>query len=288
MHPRLLRTFLAIARHGNVTRAAAEVNLAQSSVSDQLQSLEGELGVSLFERTRAGLVLTPAGEALKPYAEEMLNLADDARAAVGRDGGAVTLGAPETIAAARLGPWLANFRADHPDIDIRVKIGGSGELLGKLAAGEIDIVFCFDTGQADERFVRRRIGEEPLVLISGPGVAAPSDLPGLSHLKFIATEQGCAYRHLFDKAFTDAGLDPPKPGAEVGSIGMIARLVANGAGFGLVPRLGATEAIERGEVRATAWPGPVDTAALAMIWRRRRVQPAALKALLATADQISR
>lgn len=288
MHPRLLRSFLAIARHGNVTRAGADVNLAQSSVSDQLQLLETELGVALFERTRAGLVLTPAGETLKPYAEEILALADEARAAIGQQGGGVTIGALETIAAARLGPWLADFRLAHPEIEIRVKVGGSGDLLRQLADAEIDVAFCFDTGQTDERFVRRRVADEPLVLITGPGMAAPNDLAGLSHLKFIATEPGCAYRHLFDKAFTDAGLAAPKPGAEVGSIGMIARLVANGAGAGLVPRLGATDAIERGEVSAIAWPGPVDTAALAMIWRRRRVQPAALKTLLDAAGQISR
>lgn len=53
MHPRLLRTFLAIARHGNVTRAAAEVHLAQSSVSDQLQTLEAELGAASSGRAPA-------------------------------------------------------------------------------------------------------------------------------------------------------------------------------------------------------------------------------------------
>lgn len=288
MHPRLLRTFLAIARHGNVTRAAAEVHLAQSSVSDQLQSLEAELGASLFERSRAGLVLTPAGEALRPYAEEMLALADEARAAIGAEPRTVTVGALETIAAARLGPWLGAFRAGHPDVEIRVRIGGSGDLLSSLARAEIDVAFCFDTGQADERFVKRRIAAEPMVLILGPDMAAPNDLAALGRLAFITTEPGCAYRHLFDKAFADAGLPAPRPGTVAGSIGMITSLVASGAGAGLVPRLGAAEAIARGEVRATAWPGPVDTAPLAMIWRRRRVQPAALKALLDAADQISR
>ncbi len=285
MHPRLLKTFLAIARHGNVTRAAADVHLAQSSVSDQLQTLEAELGAALFERNRGGLVLTSAGETLRPYAEEMLALADEARTAVGGTAATVTIGALETIATARLAPWLAAFRNDHPDIDIRVRIAGSGDLLRGLAEGQVDLAFCFDTGPADDRFVRRRIGDEAMVLILGPNVTAPDDLAALD---FVATERGCAYRHLFDRAFTDVGLEPPKPAAEVGSIGMIIRLVAGGTGAGLVPRIGAAEAIERGTVRALPWPGPADTAALAMVWRRRRVQPAALKALLDAAPQISR
>ncbi|MBN9527174.1 MAG: LysR family transcriptional regulator [Alphaproteobacteria bacterium] len=288
MHPRLLRTFLAIARHGNVTRAAAEVHLAQSSVSDQLQTLEAELGAALFQRTRAGLVLTPAGETLVPYAREMLDLADVARAAIRAQPGRLVVGTLETIAAARMGPWLAGFRASHPGIEIEVRIAGSGTLLEQLGQGEIDIAVCFDTGQADERFAMRRLGDEPLVLITAPDRTAPRDLAALAGADFVATERGCAYRHLFDKAFADAGLDAPKPAAEVGSISLIAALVTGGTGIGLVPRLGVAGAIERGEVRAAPWPGRVGAVSLSMLWRRRRVQPAALKALLDAAGQISR
>src|ERR1700737_3106991 len=66
MYPRLLRTFLAVARSRNITRAAQQIHLAQSSVSDQIQSLETELGTDLFTRSKLGLELTRAGEALMP------------------------------------------------------------------------------------------------------------------------------------------------------------------------------------------------------------------------------
>ncbi|MFG3757148.1 LysR family transcriptional regulator, partial [Klebsiella pneumoniae] len=97
MHPRFLKTFLAVVRTRNVTRAADELHLAQSSVSDQIQALEADLGAQLFVRTRQGLDLTPAGDALKVYAEDILALSDEARAAVASasalDGGTLTLGA---------------------------------------------------------------------------------------------------------------------------------------------------------------------------------------------------
>jgi len=96
LHPRLLKTFLAVARSRNVTHAAKEVHLAQSSVSDQIQSLEAELRTSLFARSRSGLRLTPAGETLKSYAQDILALADEGRAAVqataGQMAGSVTIG----------------------------------------------------------------------------------------------------------------------------------------------------------------------------------------------------
>lgn len=289
MHPRLLKTFLAVARTCNVTRAAAEVNLAQSSVSDQIQSLEAELGASLFTRSRQGLELTPAGEALKPYAEELLSLSDEARAAVdnaaGQTAGTLSIGALESIASARLPGWLANFGAIHPGIDIRLKIAGSGELLRRLGEGEIDVAFCFDRsgiGEPDERFARRTVSDEPLVLIAPPGDNRTDvDLVALAEKRFVATEAGCVYRSMIDRAFAEAGLGKPKLAAEAGSIDAIAGLVAAGAGFGLVPRLAVADALERGQVTELPWPGSVHSANLVMVWRRRRVQPPALKALLA-------
>ncbi|RAZ90343.1 LysR family transcriptional regulator [Mesorhizobium hawassense] len=297
MHPRLLTTFLAVARTRNVTRAAQEVNLAQSSVSDQIQALEAELGASLFTRSRQGLDLTPAGEALKPYAEDLLALADDARAAIDatRAGtaGSLSIGALETIAAARLAPWLAAFRAAHAGIDIKLRIAGSGELLRRLGEGEIDVAFCFErpadlevADAPDQRLMRRVVAHEPLALIAPPGDnRVDVDLAALAEKHFVATETGCVYRAMVDKAFAEAGLGKPGLAAEAGSIDAIAGLVAAGAGFGLVPRLAVAAAIDRGEVAELAWPGPVRSADIVMTWRRRRVQPPALKALLAAVDE---
>ncbi|QPC91928.1 LysR family transcriptional regulator [Mesorhizobium sp. INR15] len=292
MHPRLLKTFLAVARCRNITRAAEAVHLAQSSVSDQIQALEAELGTALFTRSRSGLDLTPAGQALRPYAEDILALADEARATVqatvGQAAGSLSIGALETIASARLAPWLARFQADHSGISTRLKVAGSGALLRLLEDGEIDAVFCFDSGGfitgADERLARRTLAAEPLVLVAAAGQGqAPDGLADLAAMRFVATEPGCVYRHLFDSAFTEAGLAAPKLAAEVGSIGAIAGLVAAGAGFALVPRLAVSEALERGEIIEMPWPGQARTAALTVIWRRRRVQPPALKLLLAAA-----
>lgn len=292
MRPRLLKTFLAVARCRNITRAAEEIHLAQSSVSDQIQTLETELGTALFTRSKQGLQLTPAGATLKSYAQDILMLAEEARAAVdvaaGHAAGAVTIGALETIASAKLAQWLPDFQTFHPDINLRLKVAGSGDLLGKLEDGDIDVAFCFDRDgfeKADERLARRTLSAEPLILVVPPGEAAMrGDLSALGDMRFVVTEAGCIYRHLFDEAFAEAGIASPRFAAEVGSIGTIARLVAAGAGLGLVPRLAVVEALDRGEVIEMPWPGPVKTASLAMIWRRRRVQPPALKLLLAAAS----
>lgn len=287
MHPRILKTFLTVARSKSFTRAAQEVHLAQSSVSDQMQSLEVELGAVLFARSKQGLALTQAGETLVSYAEGILALADEARGAVaaaaGHEAGLVTIGALETVAAIKLPEWLTAFQLGHPDVSLQLKVVGSGDLLRKLDTGEIDLAFCFDQGGFDERFVKSAIATEPLIFAMHPQtkiMAGGLDLAGLASMAFLATEVGCAYRAMFDKAFANAGIPAPKPSVEVGSIGAIIRLVAAGAGIALVPRLAAAEALDRGEISELSWPGSDQTVTLVMIWRRRRVQPPALRSLL--------
>jgi len=237
-----------------------------------------------------GLELTQAGEVLKPYAEEILALMDEARAAVeataGQAAGPLTIGALETIASAKMPRWLSAFRGDHPNITLQLKIAGSGDLLHKLEGGDIDIAFCFDKGDLDKRFFKRVVSAEPLVLVASPDeqpVLIADDLGALAAKNFVATEAGCVYRHLFDKTFAEAGIVAPQLAAEVDSIRTIARLVAAGTGLALVPRLAVVDALDHGDLIEMPWPGPVQTVSLVAIWRRRRVQPLALKQLLAVA-----
>jgi DNA-binding transcriptional LysR family regulator len=288
MRPSLLKTFLAVADTRNITRAAEQVNLAQSSVSDQIQQLEAELSAALFTRSRTGLELTAAGEMLKPYAREILGLMEEAQSAVmhaaGQASEIMRIGALETIASITLPQWLAAFRNAHPNIELQLRIAGSAGLLQLLERGEIDVAFCFDKGSLDGRFLRRVLAQEPLTLIAsaqqGRALAGATDLQALAAQRFVATGVGCVHRHLLDQAMADAGI-AAQVAVEVDSIRAIAQLVAAGAGLALVPRLAVADELTRGELMAIPWPGPVRTVPLIAMMRRRRVQPAALQQLFA-------
>lgn len=293
MTPRLLQTFLAVARCRTATRAAGELNLAQSSVSDQIQVLEDELGVRLFLRSRQGFRLTAAGEALVPYAQDIVTTTDDALAAVKSASlsgdRSLVIGALETVAGEVLPTLLADLRQHQPDLRMRIEVAGSDHLLQRLLDGSNDIAFCFRKGAIDERLARREFAQEPLVMIGVPAagsvLAPPPGLDALIAQPFIATEPGCVYRHLFDQAWRQAGLTPPRPFTEVGSIGAIVRLVAAGSGYAFVPRIAAREALASGAVAAIQLPGFECFATLDMVWRRRRVQPPGLTLLLGRAKQ---
>lgn len=275
-----------------MTRAAEVLHLAQSSVSDQIQALENEWGAALFTRTRQGLDLTPAGEALKPYAEKILALANEAQAAVdttSSHGRALVIGALETLAATRLPVWLDAFRRRHAGIAVHVKVAGSGALLQDVKDGTLDAALCFDRGQSDEQLVTRVVGTEALVHIGPPGSRGPATpSPGrrLAADHFITTGQGCIYRHLFDRALTGAAPWKPASLSEVGSIAAIGQLVAAGMGSAFVPRVAAKDLLDRGAVVELPWHGPLPPASLVLAWRRRRIQPPALKLFLEAAGEL--
>jgi len=119
----LLRGFEAAARLLSFTRAGEELHLSQSAVSRQIQELEGQLGVTLFQRKHRALALTEAGRQLYPAAAQVLAtmraVTDRLRAASGQRVVAVTTNA--TFAALWLVPRLARFTKENPGVDVRIQ-----------------------------------------------------------------------------------------------------------------------------------------------------------------------
>ena len=118
------RAFLATAEEGSLSAAARALGLAQPTLGRQVDALEEELGVALFERFGRGLQLTPAGEALLPYARQMGDAAAGlAMAAFGQSGeiaGNVTISASDATAAFVLPPILRTLSQSHPEISLTV------------------------------------------------------------------------------------------------------------------------------------------------------------------------
>src|ERR1700712_912010 len=115
-----LAYFVAVADARNFTRAAAVVGIAQPSLSQQIQTLERDLGARLFDRLPGGVELTTAGEELLPLARRILADSDTARRVVRElndlDRGRVRLGATPSLCTGLLPSMLAGFRHDHPGV----------------------------------------------------------------------------------------------------------------------------------------------------------------------------
>jgi DNA-binding transcriptional LysR family regulator len=178
MELELLRSFIAVADCGGFHRAAEQLNLTQSTVSQQIKRLELEIKRPLFRRTTRTVALTDDGEMLLGDARRLLQLEEAARhrLTAPRLSGTVRLGANEEVASGSLPAALGRFAGLHPDVKLEVQIGVSSEMIEQLDAGRLDVVFAKrPLGSSRGRLVWR----EPLVWAASesfnlvPGAALP-------------------------------------------------------------------------------------------------------------------
>jgi DNA-binding transcriptional LysR family regulator len=138
-----LRIFVAIARTGSFTRAAEQLYMTQPTISQQLAQLEADIGTPLIERRPRQQRLTPAGEALLPYAEQMMGLAtaaaDAARCAAGLAERTLRLGVGHVLATYLLPDLLQRYRGLYPQHQVSISVGNTAELIGRVAAGAVDL-----------------------------------------------------------------------------------------------------------------------------------------------------
>lgn len=183
-----LRSFVAIADAGGVTRAAGFLNLTQSAVSMQIKRLEDALSVALLDRTARKVALTAAGEQLLGYARRMLALNDEIFGRLTHDDfeGEVVLGVPHDIVYPVIPHVLQRFAAGYPRMRVTLLSSFTTVLLSQFGRGECDIILTTEDGvePGGETLV-----ELPLVWIGAPGGQAWKQRP----LR-LAFEHNCIFR----------------------------------------------------------------------------------------------
>lgn len=162
-----LRVFDAAARHLSFTRAADELAVTPAAVGQQIRALEDVLGVVLFRRTSKGLELTEeAAAGLDPLREGFLHLEDAVQAMqAGQASHHYTIAAPRDFFAAWLGPRLAAFRAEHPEVRYALLDSEAAD----FTEANLDIAVRLAEGPGDLEGVM--LGEPLRVTVAAPGLA---------------------------------------------------------------------------------------------------------------------
>jgi len=137
-----LRTFVAVAEEGHLTRAAERLHMSRSSASAHIRAIEQRLDMQLFARTNRNLSLTRAGELLlqqaKPLINQSIRFAAFARELRGKTDGTLVLGANTEPVSSRIGQIVATIRERHPLVSVEMCARHSGGTLQGLKTGEID------------------------------------------------------------------------------------------------------------------------------------------------------
>lgn len=259
---RQLRTFQAVASRQSVTRAAAALGYAQSSVTAQIQALEEDVGVPLFDRIGRRVELTKAGQLMVSYADRILGLANEARAVVGNDrkpSGVLTIGAFETLLTHRLPDVISKFQKTHPQVEISVIAAESCEIkAGQLNLdSSVDIAFILDQRyKSGSVIVERLSAEDVLVLVSPQHRLAfvnRLNVEMLTNEQVLLTERSCGYRMLFERAVSEAGAALNKTLA-LPSIEAIKKCAVASMGVAVLPRIAVEKELEQHQLVPLAWP----------------------------------
>jgi DNA-binding transcriptional LysR family regulator len=186
----LLHTFVATAEAGGLVRAAARVGLTPSAASLQMRRLQDQAGCELLRKDGRRLTPTPAGERLLSYARRLLQLDEEAHAALRDDAaaGLVRLGAPQDVAERWLPSELARFARGRPAVRLEVAIASSASLREDLARGRLDLALFFG---GDETPGAAHLGELPLEWLATPTLPRPA--PG-APLPLVLFEPPCGFR----------------------------------------------------------------------------------------------
>ena len=195
-----LRSFVAVADAGGVTRAAGFLNLTQSAVSMQIKRLEDMLGLDVLDRSARKVGLTAAGEQLLGYARRMLSMNDEVFGRLTHDAyeGEIVLGVPHDIVYPVIPGVLQRLHADYPRMKVNLLSSFTRILKDQFARGDCDIILT--TEDAVEPGGETLV-ELPLVWIGAPGGTAWKQRP----LR-LAYEHNCIFRTGVQAALDDAGV----------------------------------------------------------------------------------
>lgn len=229
-----LRAFEAAARHLSFTEAGEELGVTQAAVSQQVRQLEDWLGAQLFKRLPRALALTDAGIAYLPIVQDGIERIDLGTTEIfGRpEGRPVTLRATATLAVFWLAPQLARFRAEHPEIAVRVTT-----LYAPVDFGQdgIDIEIRYGAGTWPGVKAHRLFDEaffpvaSPAYLAGAPALKSPTDLPGHRLVHAIGEREGWG---TYLRLAGVPGMDPAE-GIQCDSLVVALNAAAAGAGVAL-------------------------------------------------------
>ena len=252
-----LRLFEAVARHGNVTRAAASVRVSQPAVSKAVRELERTLGVALLVRGARGVRLTEAGHALAEHAHALFGVAraaeEEVRAFAGLARGTLRVGGSTTIATWLLPPLLAEFARRHPAVDVRLTSANTGAIARQLLGYELDVALV-EGPVADPALTARPWREDELVLIAPAGHRLAGMDVAWAEVRrevLLVREPGSGTREVVSGALAALGLTPGRT-IELGSSEVLVQGVAAGLGVGFVSAAAAADQLALGRVAAVA------------------------------------
>jgi DNA-binding transcriptional LysR family regulator len=232
-----LKFFRAVAELGSISKAARELNYAQSNLTAKIKQLETELQTTLFYRHNRGISLTDKGKVLLSYTDEIFHLLDEVRNIINDEQtpkGPLLIGSMETTAAIRLPILLAKFHREYPAVDLTLKTGPTEQNVQGVLQYELDGAFV--AGPIEHpNLTYKTVIEEELVLVTDSLHQHLSCIKEIQNRTILVFRKGCSYRARFEEWLNHEGVIAEKI-MELGTLDGIIGCVSAGLGVSLLPR----------------------------------------------------
>lgn len=288
-----LRVFAEVARQGSFTRAARTLRLQQPSVSHHIAALEQEVGTLLIERLARSIRLTPAGDALLPYARQAHTLVNDGLQAA-RDAGQIArqrllLGCAETPATYIVPEIIRQIRQISPPLSVRLMVGNAERIRAAVLAGDVDLAVLSDRDEHPLLVNEGTRADEFVVAVAADdpwATRARIEPAELAERYLLLRERGAGTRSFVDALLRETGLQPADT-LEVASVEAMKRLAEAGVGVAVVPSIAVQREATSGVLRLL--PITADSARINYCCLRHKDKPAtsAVNAFVALFRQLS-
>jgi len=227
MDSNLLKVFVEVANEKSISKAAINLNFAQSNVTSRIKQLEKSVGNSLFHRVPKGVVLTYEGEKLYSYAVEIIKkieLANNEMRNINQQKHLV-IGSTQANASTRLIPFLLQLNKDFPKMSLELITNTTKETINNILSYKVDIAFISGLPKNEELIVLNKI-EEKIVLVEPKNKKSPNT--------FLSFKNGCAYNE-FGQKYLKEILNEDFKHLEFGNYETILGCVQAGMGKSILP-----------------------------------------------------
>ena len=290
---RQLQYFVAVAEQGSITRAAQNLSISQSSITEAIKELETDLGVELFERHPRGLHITHNGHQFLRHATKILAGVSDARRSfsqerVERTGGKLNLGVTSLVAGYVLSDLLARYRRACPEVEVSAIEDNGSYLEHLLVGGELDVAVMVISNLRDRMALQSEILEVSayrLWLPLGHPLAAAEiigigDIAGEQLIMLTVDE----IEENTGKLLSAIGAKP-HVAFRTRSVEAVRSLVATGAGVALLPDLVYRPwSLEGDRIESRDVSGSLPVVQVGMVWRRGSGLPQAARDFIGIAQ----
>jgi len=246
MSDRRLKVFQSVAKHLSFTKAAESLHMTQPAVTFQVRQLEEDFNTRLFDRAHNKVTLTPTGEKVTEFAEKIFGLYSEmensVRELTGEISGALTIGASTTIAEYMLPALLGEFKARHPEINLRLKVSNTDGIVSMVEDSIIDLGVV-EAPVANRNLIVETCLEDDLVVVAAPdhelvkrgSKVKPADI---KHYPFVSREEGSGTREVILQYLINEGVNPLEMDIclELGSPEALKGAVEAGMGISIISR----------------------------------------------------